>query len=140
MKRHRFLFCLFGPRAFCLFFLLACVFFAWSLPCLAQDEVMVLETPELGAHQRPLVHFNHEKHAESMECMRCHHDYDEFLNNMGGEGNRCADCHEKQPLDNPLPLMDAFHTQCIGCHQEMNQRSLARNIPLACGECHIKNR
>ncbi|KIX15171.1 cytochrome C [Dethiosulfatarculus sandiegensis] len=120
--------------------LLGCFFVFGSASCFAQDAVMILNTQELGPHQRPAVHFSHEKHAESLECVRCHHDYDEFMNNTGGEGNRCADCHEKEPGDNPLSLIDAFHTQCMECHLEIDQRGLAENIPLACGECHLRAR
>jgi hypothetical protein len=103
----------------------------------AQEEEIRMDSGELGRHQRPPVVFPHEKHSEKMECMRCHHNYDEFGSNRGEEGEeqRCAECHTATPAKNPIPLMKAFHLQCKGCHEKM-ARTDRFNPPRTCGGCH----
>lgn len=109
----------------------------FSTGAFSQEEVMRMESAELGSHQRPTVVFPHETHSEKMECTRCHHDYDEFGSNRGeeGEGRRCAECHTATPAENPIPLMKAFHMQCKGCHEKMAKTDRF-NPPRTCGGCH----
>lgn len=101
-----------------------------------QDEVIVLVHDELGMHERPAVKFNHEKHQEVVsECTRCHHDYDNYMNNVGGEGQACSECHGKTGGDNGVTLVNAFHLQCKTCHKALIARG--RNSgPVMCGQCH----
>ena len=115
----------------------ALAFFLMMPFAFSQDAVMVMNHKELDPHQRPLVQFNHEQHAAKMDCVQCHHDYDEYRNNKGGEGGVCADCHVQNPTDGRLSLLEAFHGQCKGCHEVM-QREGKPNTPVTCGECHIR--
>jgi len=105
----------------------------------SQDPMMVMEHKELGPHQRPLVDFNHDKHTATLECVRCHHDYDEHGNNRGGEDSAqsCSSCHHSKGSAANVPLLQAFHGQCKGCHDAMWARG-RRSGPLMCGECHIR--
>ena len=99
----------------------------------SQDDTIVLNHKEIGKHQRPLVEFNHKLHAENkLDCTRCHHDFDAFLNNRGGEGQTCDSCHKKQADDDQPSLKDAFHFQCKTCHETM------KTGPVTCGECHVR--
>jgi len=99
----------------------------------SQDDAFVLNHTEIGKHQRPLVEFNHKLHAENkLDCSRCHHDFDAFLNNRGGEGQTCDSCHRKNADDDQPSLKDAFHSQCKTCHESMKEG------PVACGECHVR--
>jgi hypothetical protein len=103
----------------------------------SQDAMIVLNHKELGPHQRPLVQFNHEKHTETIDCLRCHHDYDKYGNNKGGEGQSCAACHEKAASEKQrIPLETAFHAQCKSCHEDLRAKGSAGG-PVMCGECHI---
>lgn len=107
-------------------------------PAFSQDAMMVLDHKELGLHQRPLVHFNHEKHSANMECLRCHHDYDRYGNNKGGEGQSCAVCHAKTASEKDLlPLDQAFHAQCKSCHEALHSQ-VPESGPVMCGECHVR--
>jgi hypothetical protein len=105
----------------------------------SQDPIQVLEHKEIGPHQRPLVTFNHDKHTASLECIRCHHDYDEHGNNRGGEDKAqpCASCHQPTAKPPKPSLEGAFHGQCKGCHEAMWGRE-RRSGPVMCGECHSR--
>jgi len=104
---------------------------------LCQEEIIVINHQDLGPHQRPLVHFNHEAHEGIIECARCHHDYDEYRANQGGEdGQACSECHGTNPL-NPVPLVRALHIQCKNCHSELIAKD-QKSGPIMCGQCHVK--
>ncbi len=106
---------------------------AFIPPAHSQDDTFLLDHKVIGKHQRPLVVFNHKLHAENkLDCSRCHHDFDAYLNNRGTEGQTCDSCHNKQADGAQPPLKDAFHSQCKSCHETM------QTGPLACGECHVR--
>lgn len=118
-----------------LFAIICCLTF-FVVPIYAQEEVINLNSDELGTHQRPSVSFTHEKHAENIGCNACHHDYDVYgFNTSEDEGQRCAECHTAAAQTNPVPLMRAFHLQCKSCHQNMAAKGEASG-PLLCGQCH----
>ncbi|MGD9016208.1 MAG: cytochrome c3 family protein [Desulfobacterales bacterium] len=102
----------------------------------AQEEVMTLSMGDGTAHSRSKVVFEHERHSELTECQRCHHDYDDYGANIGGEGQPCADCHTIVPRANPISLASAFHLQCKGCHEKA--AGIDRRLPVMCGQCHLK--
>jgi len=113
--------------------LLVVLVFAAFVPLAhSQDDAILLNHQGIGKHQRPLVEFNHKLHAEKLDCARCHHDFDAFRNNRGGEGQTCDSCHKKKADDGLLSLKDAFHFQCITCHQPLKKG------PVTCGECHVR--
>ena len=64
-------------------------------------------------------------------------DYDELGNNLGSDGQACADCHTATGGDNPVPLTRAFHIQCKGCHQALNAAG-DKTPPVMCGQCHVR--
>jgi hypothetical protein len=107
-------------------------------PAFSQEATMILDSPELGTHTRPLVSFPHENHASGIDCSRCHHDYDIFKANKNADGRKCSECHtQKASSNNPVPLMKAFHLQCKGCHESMLKKGKTGQ-PLMCGQCHKK--
>ena len=97
----------------------------------SQDDKFLLNHQELGKHQRPLVEFDHKLHSK-FDCTRCHHDFDKFKNNRGGDGQPCDSCHKAVASRGIPSLEDAFHQQCIGCHKAMKKG------PVMCGECHVR--
>lgn len=103
----------------------------------AQDTLVELNSEILGSHERPVVQFTHEQHANIIDCVRCHHDFDQYGNNTGSEGQLCSDCHTRKPGENPVPLQEAFHTQCKRCHEQTLAKGPASG-PVMCGECHLK--
>lgn len=72
------------------------------------------------------VTFSHDKHELEIgvACGICHH--------TGFEpAVRCGSCHG--PQDNIPDLKDAFHLQCLGCHQDRQAG------PRGCRDCHRKS-
>jgi hypothetical protein len=66
---------------------------------------------------------------EDVVCQGCHHH-----SPIGRKPPLCESCHgepfEEHDLMKP-GLYGAYHRQCIGCHQSMNEAG-----PVACTECH----
>ena len=76
--------------------------------------------------------FNHEYHSSEnwygYECVDCHHEFE------GGEGEMpvaCGECHLEDSEEGIPSKEDAFHQQCIGCHED------AGFGPVDCSECHV---
>ncbi len=113
------------------------LFMLSAVSVFGQDPVMMLGEKEIAAHQRPPVQFQHEKHSANIDCLQCHHDYDKYLNNKGGEGQPCSACHGLKSKPEILPLTEAFHIQCKSCHDAMRQEG-SPSGPVMCGECHVK--
>ena len=110
----------------------------------SQEATMILKHKEAGPHQRPLVNFNHELHAnDKIDCITCHHDYDQYGNNRGGEdkAQSCANCHSNpaNPNKRLIPLTEAFHAQCKNCHESLMKANKASG-PIMCGECHMRQK
>ncbi len=109
---------------------------AWSKEEKVQEGVMDLKSREFGKlHEQP-VRFDHSLHENIFRCRVCHHDFNVFSDRNNGKGSKCSICHKKQlKKDIPVPLLMAFHKQCIGCHE--NYISWGRKSgPLMCGLCH----
>ena len=76
--------------------------------------------------------FDHDTHADEdgygIDCIECHHAWDE---DSDEDPVSCGECHE-EVSDDPdmLNLVDAFHQQCIGCHEEDG------TAPTDCSACH----
>jgi len=123
-------------RAFNLQVMIALIFLI-SAPVFSQEDRIQLKSGDLGKHKRPRVVFPHKNHEDLIDCRRCHHEYDDFKTNIGGEGRKCSECHSTKNDSNKIPLMKAFHLQCKGCHAEVNtDRDL--KLPVMCGQCHKK--
>lgn len=120
-------------------FLSLSLFIFSAIPASTQEEILLLKSGELDPHQRPTVVFQHERHAEDIDCARCHHEPDQYgaNTNSDGEGQRCAECH-KSP-ENPFApaLMKAFHVQCKGCHEKLILTTDLKP-PRLCGKCHVR--
>jgi len=105
---------------------------AWSQGDMVRLTVDAFENPE----REPAV-FDHDLHNEMAgledDCYLCHHmDGSAPSPDDTSEGIPCADCHMVDADDGTTGLMDAYHGQCITCHEDRGAG------PLACGECHVK--
>ncbi|MFZ5562481.1 MAG: cytochrome c3 family protein [Thermodesulfobacteriota bacterium] len=106
---------------------------------MAQEE---LELKMSGELTRPPVVFPHDLHMSTYDCFDCHHDYDSEGNNVledyaleeGNPDIRCTACHTSKSDIEPR---EAFHGQCMGCHERFTFRKRPTG-PVLCGECHIK--
>ncbi|MBF0117486.1 MAG: cytochrome c3 family protein [Desulfobacterales bacterium] len=103
--------------------------------------------------QRPLVSFSHSQHMNKLECLDCHHKYENGKNileqqelegasyddtivlnkpmvSSNKSGFACISCHN---LKSNMCTMQAFHKQCMGCHDKMKNKGYKPNM---CYECH----
>jgi hypothetical protein len=89
------------------------------------------------------------KNATHDCCMRCHEDFFE----KGFKGcsdchakkdmkkfkdlySSCLPCHQVKKIKQLLPTRtDAFHKQCLSCHQELKKGPFGEN---SCNKCHFK--
>ena len=108
-----------------------------------QEDEMVLSAPDANqAQHRPAVTFPHEQHMGDLDCLTCHHDYNEDGENIldedeleeGNENILCSSCHDS---DTDITLQEAFHRQCMGCHIKLRKAGKATG-PDLCGGCHKK--
>lgn len=93
-----------------------------------------------GKKDRGAVAFPHELHMEGFDCLDCHHKMENGENVLDesdlDEDNPetyCGACHNDQ---SKLKRKEAFHYQCMGCHNEYKMTQEVTG-PLLCGECHV---
>ena len=105
----------------------------------AQEAEIVLGADQDFPSQRPPVAFSHDLHMDLLECLACHHAYEDGVNVLDEDelvddnpAVRCAACHNDQA---DLPRQEAYHRQCIGCHIETRKADQASG-PEMCGACH----
>lgn len=101
----------------------------------AQEADFTISSSRFEDRGRPGVEFAHEEHGERFECGRCHHEFDEYLNNIDDEGRTCDSCHGKPDRADLIGLQKAFHGQCRACHMDFIERDGASG-PVTCGGCH----
>ncbi len=104
----------------------------------SQADMTVISNEQFPNPQRPAAAFPHDAHNEKAaledKCWHCHHmDGKNLSEDSSSEGVPCVDCHAVAPDSADVtPLMDAYHKQCIDCHEQQAKG------PLACGECHVR--
>mgnify|MGYP000309588733 CR=1 FL=1 len=125
-------------------FLVGAISYA-AIPAKSMDQpVRVMFTSAAGK-----VLFHHKTHfgdtGFGVSCNDCHHHPgDETGNRACGDCHgkaeeieavqqTCEECHEPEDVDlETVPgRADAFHTQCIACHQEYEAG------PEECSQCHV---
>jgi hypothetical protein len=74
------------------------------------------------------------EYEEVEDCWVCHHVYEDgkLLKDESSEGEPCSACHSLEEIDSQPGLMDAYHLNCKGCHEEIKKG------PITCGECHVR--
>ena len=108
------------------------------LNAFSQEEMQFVDNSDFDNPQRPVALFAHDEHnemAELEDCAECHHIYEngQLVEGESSEDQYCADCHGPEPEGSVPSLLQAFHTNCKGCHLDRNAG------PIMCGECHVRN-
>ncbi|BBO83625.1 acidic tetraheme cytochrome c3 TmcA [Desulfosarcina ovata] len=103
----------------------------------AQDDMTAVDNSDFINPQRSPSIFEHDLHNENAgidDCAVCHHIYEDgqLVEGESSEDQRCSECHDLEGSDDQPALMQAFHANCKGCHQEQEAG------PILCGECHVK--
>lgn len=110
---------------------------------MAQSDRLLLNSSEgLTTKKRPPVDFPHNLHVDrGLACKDCHHLYEKGENVLDEsklvEGNkeiRCSFCHRSTSR---LPLQEAYHRQCLGCHKKPLKEA-KKHPPRYCGGCHVR--
>lgn len=93
-----------------------------------------------GEKNRGAVEFPHELHMEEFECLDCHHIMENGQNILDESDLEeddpavlCSSCHNSQ---SKIEKKEAFHYQCMGCHNNYSLTPEATG-PTLCGGCHI---
>ncbi len=93
-----------------------------------------------GENTRGGVAFPHELHMDGFECLDCHHIMEDGQNILdesdleeGDPDALCSSCHNSQ---SKIEKREAFHYQCMGCHNNYKMTPEVTG-PTLCGECHI---
>ncbi len=104
--------------------------------------MLLSEKKVFGTLRRAPVEFTHDAHANGMSCLTCHHDFRNGKNVLdpgrlvpGDPSTQCATCHAT-----PAALQQAFHGQCITCHDKLKKPAGRPGAPRLCGECHVWQR
>jgi len=107
----------------------------------AQPEAITLNHLETDRQKHyPPVIFYHESHMEEVECLACHHDYEDGKNVLDEDELEesspavvCGSCHNLEQCDD---IQKTFHGLCLGCHIQSQKESLVHG-PRLCVECHV---
>jgi len=81
--------------------------------------------------------------GQQTNCGACHHIYDEKAKKTVYEKDKeetCRACHTESPVK-PVTLAtgQAFHNQCVACHQNLIEKKAEKSGPVACADCHGDN-
>jgi hypothetical protein len=89
------------------------------------------------------VTFTHKKHAVDYKiaCTECHHVYKDGKNEFkeGDPVQKCSACHDPAKSEgNVKKLMLAFHSNCQGCHKDLEAAGKPTGPTKKCNDCHAK--
>lgn len=86
------------------------------------------------SNESPLAKAFHAQKGENSICAGCHHRTEQSAAQTK-KVPACISCHTKsfEPSNLGKPgILAAYHRQCMGCHESMNQKPLS----LDCAKCH----
>jgi hypothetical protein len=78
-------------------------------------------------------HHNQEEEADFLACGACH----QIPEDGETVPKACLDCHDLSEVEDTeiIKRSDAFHSQCIGCHEEFGEGPGKGSE--ACASCHV---
>jgi hypothetical protein len=105
----------------------------WAAPALSGTSPINVKA--FKTMQRSMALFDHDAHNEKAKldnCGDCHHGGKDgkIDKTATTEGQPCADCHTESGGKGVTSLKNAYHRQCVACHEAKSKG------PLVCGECH----
>jgi hypothetical protein len=113
---------------------------AWAFAVSAQSDVILLDHSgsSLDKERGPVV-FPHGLHMNDLDCLSCHHQYQDGENvldagDLDEDTAACSGCHD---VKTACRLMETFHTQCLGCHNKLLDEGEPTG-PRLCVGCHPK--
>jgi hypothetical protein len=124
-----------------LVFVLGTVFIGFSILSAKTDP----DNDSVHRQRPPVLFFEkyHDRHMENQDCLDCHHKYKNGENILdegdledGDPEIYCASCHNN---NEKYDLQQAFHRQCMGCHDRLSAANM-KTGPSLCGECHVSTK
>ncbi len=101
----------------------------------AAGRALLVSTDDFpGRLERPPVKFDHDKHTFALQpegCEQCHRE--------DQNGDLLFTYPKVRDGTGRKALMNSFHDDCIGCHQERRKQGKEAG-PVTCGECHVLDR
>jgi hypothetical protein len=74
----------------------------------------------------------HKAHADTIACTECHHTWKK---EESATPQKCAECH-KADETGEKGLKRAYHTQCQGCHRNLQKQEKPAGPTTKCTGCH----
>lgn len=111
---------------------------AWAIILAGPRVAPMMAGPSDPHALRGPGYFPHEAHQLMLDCVDCHHRYENGLNVVtpeeldGSDAMRCRTCHGPSADVN---FRQAIHRQCIRCHC----RDGNTGGPVTCGGCHPRH-
>lgn len=102
----------------------------------AQPDALKIENKYTKRLKTPVT-LNHKKHAVTIACVECHH---EWKKEKGKEPEKCAKCHQEKGEGKELGLKKAYHTTCQGCHKTLTAQDKKAGPTVKCVDCHLKGK
>ncbi len=127
---------------------------AWGVEALREkapgraDLIMIDTLKAFGDLERPEVAFLHDRHTDALEkagkdCSACHLSEKRFkmipdtLESAIQRVDHLSTRFKRLREEGRREVMDIYHNECIGCHNEMADSELVeKSGPVTCGQCH----
>ena len=97
-----------------------------------QPDVLKIENKYTKRLKAPVA-LNHKKHAETMPCTECHH---EWKKEERKDPQKCAECHKEKGEEKVVGLKKAHHTTCQACHKALAAQGKKGGPTAKCSDCH----
>ncbi len=97
----------------------------WCGPALPAPPDAILLAIKNVQPSNPPVPFDHKGHFDKVEgCRTCHH------RDAVDVGQKCSGCHGGNSQIMKVPMRQAYHRMCTGCHRDVKAG------PVKCNGCH----
>ena len=97
----------------------------------ADDQLIAVPPPPFSEDMFPCAECH--EGEEVNRTRRFIEDHDDVVLNHDSDNRWCLDCHDADEVEDTemMKRSDAFHEQCIRCHQDFDAG------PVACAACHV---
>ena len=125
-------------KKICYYLLLVIWFLAGGFATIsfAQPDILKIEN-KYTKRLKASVTLNHKKHADTISCSECHH---EWKKEEKKPPQRCNECHKEKVEEKKAGLKNAYHTTCTGCHKTLTAQGKKAGPTVKCAECHPKGK
>ena len=122
----------------CYYLLLVMGFLAGGFATIAfaQPDILKIEN-KYTKRLKASVTLNHKKHADTISCSECHH---EWKKEEKKPPQICNECHKEKVEEKKVGLKNAYHNTCTGCHKKLTAQGKNAGPTVKCVDCHPKGK